>query len=141
MKNHILEGQTLDWLLSSAADALIIVDRDGRIVLANPPAERLFGYSNQEMIGQALEILMPDRFRAAHVAERVDYFSQLRARPMGVGMELRGQRKDGTEIPVEISLSPLETDRGLKLVMATIHDVSVRKKAEQALLDLSLIHI
>jgi len=135
MKNHILEGQTLDWLLSSAADALIIVDRDGRIVLANPPAERLFGYSNQEMIGQALEILMPDRFRAAHVAERVDYFSQLRARPMGVGMELRGQRKDGTEIPVEISLSPLETDRGLKLVMATIHDVSVRKKAEQALLD------
>lgn len=135
MKNHILEGQTLDWLLSSAADALIIVDRDGRIALANPPAERLFGYSNQEMIGQALEILMPERFRTAHVAERVDYFSQLRARPMGVGMELRGQRKDGTEIPVEISLSPLETDRGLKLVMATIHDVSVRKKAEQALLD------
>ncbi|PMS19809.1 PAS domain-containing sensor histidine kinase [Trinickia dabaoshanensis] len=135
MQNHILEGQTLDWLLSSAADALIIVDRDGRIALANPPAERLFGYSNQEMIGQALEILMPERFRAAHVHERVDYFSQLRARPMGVGMELRGQRKDGTEIPIEVSLSPLETDRGLKLVMATIHDVTLRKKAEQALRD------
>ncbi|MGN6317119.1 sensor histidine kinase [Trinickia sp.] len=135
MKNHVLEGQTLDWLLSSAADALIIVDADGRIVLVNPPAERLFGYSSQAMIGQTLEILMPERFRGAHVAERTNYFSQLRARPMGVGMELRGQRSDGVEIPIEVSLSPLETDRGLKMVMATIHDVSLRKQAEQALLD------
>ncbi|WP_116141617.1 sensor histidine kinase [Trinickia diaoshuihuensis] len=135
MKNHILEGQTLDWLLSSAADAMIIVDRDGRIAFVNPPAERLFGYSSQQLVGQALEILMPERFRSAHVAVRVDFFSQLRARPMGVGMELRAQRSDGSEIPVEVSLSPLETDRGLNLVMATIHDVSVRKKAEQALLD------
>jgi PAS domain S-box-containing protein len=135
MKNHVLEGQTLDWLLSSAADALIIVDADGRIVLTNPPAERLFGYSSQAMIGQALEILMPERFRGAHVAERTNYFSQLRARPMGVGMELRGQRSDGVEIPIEVSLSPLETDRGLKMVMATIHDVSLRKQAEQAVLD------
>lgn len=135
MKNHVLEGQTLDWLLSSAADALIIVDADGRIVLVNPPAERLFGYSSQAMIGQTLEILMPERFRGAHVAERTNYFSQLRARPMGIGMELRGQRSDGVEIPIEVSLSPLETDRGLKMVMATIHDVSLRKQAEQALLD------
>lgn len=135
MKNHVLEGQTLEWLLSSAADALIIVDRDGRIVLANPPAERLFGYPSQALIGQALEILMPERFRHAHVAERTDYFTQLRARPMGIGMELRGQRSDGVEIPIEVSLSPLETDRGLKTVMATIHDVSLRKRAEQALLE------
>ncbi|WP_440565210.1 sensor histidine kinase [Trinickia sp.] len=135
MENHILEGQTLDWLLSSAADALIIIDRDGRIVLANRPAERMFGYPNQGMIGQMLEVLIPERFRRTHVAERTNYFSQPRARPMGVGMELRGQRNDGVEIPIEVSLSPLETDRGLKLVMATIHDVSLRKRAEQAVLD------
>ena len=135
MQNHILEGQTLDWLLSSAADALIIVDREGKIILANPPAERLFGYASGALLGQTLERLMPERFRSAHVNERTDYFSQLRARPMGVGMELRGQRSDGKEIPIEVSLSPLETDRGLKLVMATIHDVSLRKQAEQALLD------
>lgn len=135
MKDHILEGQTLDWLLSSAADALIIVDPDGRIVLGNPPAERLFGYPNQGLNGQMLEMLMPERYRSAHVTERTNFFSQLRARPMGVGMELRGQRSDGAEIPIEVSLSPLETDRGLRLVMATIHDVSLRKRAEQALLD------
>ncbi|MGN6669246.1 MAG: sensor histidine kinase [Trinickia sp.] len=135
MENHILEGQTLDWLLSSAADALIIIDQDGRIVLANHPAERLFGYPNQGLIGQRLEILIPERFRQVHVTERKDYFSQPRARPMGVGMELRGQRSDGVEIPIEVSLSPLKTDRGLMLVMATIHDVSLRKQAEQAVLD------
>lgn len=134
MENHILEGQTLDWLLSSAADALIIIDHDGRIVLANQPAERLFGYSNQGLIGQRLEILIPERFRRAHVVERTDYFAQPRARPMGVGMELRGQRSDGVEIPIEVSLSPLKTDRGLSLVMATVHDVSLRKQAELALL-------
>ncbi len=135
MENHILEGQTLDWLLSSAADALIIIDRDGRIVLANEPAGRMFAYPSQGLIGKMLEILIPERFRGAHVAERTDYFSQPRARPMGVGMELRGQRRDGVEIPIEVSLSPLETDRGLKLVMATVHDVSLRKQAEQAVID------
>jgi len=135
MKNHVLEGQTLDWLLSSAADALIIIERDGRIVLANEPAERLFGYPKQTLTGQMLEILIPERFRSPHVIERTEYFLQPRARPMGVGMELRGQRSDGVEIPIEVSLSPLETDRGLKLVMATIHDVSLRKRAEQALFD------
>lgn len=135
MENHILEGQTLDWLLSSAADALVIIDHDGRIVLANQPAERMFGYPSQGLIGQMLEALIPERFRRAHVAERTGYFSQPRARPMGVGLELRGERRDGVEIPIEVSLSPLRTDRGLRLVMATIHDVSLRKQAEQAVRD------
>ncbi|MGF6267267.1 two-component system sensor kinase FixL [Paraburkholderia youngii] len=135
MKQHILEGQTLDWLLASAVDAMLIVDREGRIVLANPPVERLFGYSNPELVGQTLEMLMPERFRGPHVGLRADYFTRLLARPMGAEKELLGLRRNGAEFPIEVSLSPLQTDRGLKLVMATIHDITARKAAEQALLE------
>jgi len=135
MKHHVLEGKTLGWLLDSAADALLIVDSEGKIVLANPPLERLFGFPNAGLIGQTLEILVPVRFRAGHIGLRADYFTRLQTRPMGAGKELRGLRSDGTEFPIEVSLSPLQTEDGLKLVMATVHDITKRKEAEQALLE------
>ncbi|MBC8740370.1 PAS domain S-box protein [Paraburkholderia sp. UCT31] len=135
MKEHILEGQTLNWLLASATEAMLIVDRNGQIVHANPPVDRLFGYPRSELVGRPMEVLMPERFRAAHIGKRVDYFAAPHARPMGTGMELLGRRQDGGEFPIEVSLSPLRTDRGLKLVMATIHDITSRKRAEEALLE------
>jgi PAS domain S-box-containing protein len=135
MKDHPLEGQTLGWLLRSATEAMIIVDRNGRIALTNPPAERLFGYSSDELLGQPLEILIPERHREAHVAKRTTYADNPHARPMGIGMELRAVRRDGEEFPVEVSLSPLKTDQGLDLVMATIHDITAQKRAEEALLE------
>jgi two-component system sensor histidine kinase UhpB len=133
MKEHVLEGQTLDWLLASASEAMLIVNPDGRIVLANPPIERLFGYAPAELIGQPLELLLPERVRVSHVRMREQFFSNPRARPMGAGVELHARRRNGDEFPVEIGLSPLRTDRGLSLVLATIHDITHSKLAEEAL--------
>jgi two-component system sensor kinase FixL len=135
MKEHILEGQTLDWLLTSATEAMLIVDRDGLIALVNPPIEELFGYSRAELIGQPMELLIPERLRAKHVARRTDYVADPHPRPMGSGMELLARHRSGKEFPIEVSLSPLRTDRGLRLVMATIHDITSRKEAEAALLE------
>lgn len=135
MKEHVLEGQTLEWLLASATEAMLIVDRNGRIVLANPPAEKLFNYADSELIGQSLEALIPERFRSPHIEQRTEFFANPRARQMGAGLPLSGLRRDGTEFPLEVSLSPLRTNRGLSLVMATLRDVTERKRAEQALLD------
>lgn len=135
MKEHVLEGQTLDWLLASAAEAMLIVNRDGRIVLANPPVERLFGYAPAELIGQPLDVLLPERLRAAHGTMLERFFANPHARPMGIGMELAAIRRNGDEFPVEVGLSPLATDRGLSLVMATIYDITPRKRAEEALLE------
>lgn len=118
--------------MESATDAMLITDREGRIILANPPVEQLFGYPRQELIGKPMEILLPERFRHAHGSQRTDYFDQPRARGMGTGMELLGLRQDGSEFPVDVSLSPLKTEQGL-LVMATIHDTTRRKQAEEAL--------
>jgi protein-histidine pros-kinase len=117
-------------LLTSTPDGIVIVGPSGRIVLANPQAESLFGYSRGELRGRLVEMLLPQRYRGGHVGHRSKFFSQPRTRAMGVGLELHGLRKDDTEFPVEISLSPLETDEGL-LVMSAIRDISDRKKAEQ----------
>jgi PAS domain S-box-containing protein len=132
VKPLVIEGQSLAWLLASATDAIVIVDRDGRIALANAALERLFGYAQNELIGQTVEQLVPDRFRHAHSGQRRAYFNQPRPRVMGGGAELFGQRRDGREFPVEVSLSPLQTAQGL-LAMATIHDITSRKQAEAAL--------
>ncbi|WP_075692280.1 PAS domain S-box protein [Streptomyces acidiscabies] len=122
--------QRFRGLLEAAPDAMVIVDDMGQIRLVNAQTESLFGYRRAELLGQPVELLIPGRFRVQHAGHREAYAGARQVRPMGAGLELHGLRKDGTEFPVEISLSPLETADGL-LVSAAVRDVSDRKAAEQ----------
>jgi PAS domain S-box-containing protein len=117
-------------LLEAAPDALVVAGVDGRIMLVSAQAERLFGYSRAELIGESIEILVPQRFRAENSTHRDSHFSHVRASSEGPALELVGLRKNGTEFPVEISLSSLETERGA-VVSAAIRDITERKKADQ----------
>jgi len=119
-------------LLESAPDAVVIVDADGRIVLVNTQTDKMFGYSRDELIGEPVEMLVPKRSREAHVGHRTGYYSEPRTRPMGAGRELTGRRKDGSEFPVDISLSTLETEDEV-LVTSVIRDISERKQAKEEL--------
>lgn len=117
-------------LLEAAPDPIVIVDRRGSIVLVNSQTERVFGYRRDELLGENVDILLPEAARGRHEAHRTSYMQDPHARPMGIGRDLQARRKDGVSFPVEVSLSPMQTEEGT-LVTSIIHDISERKKAEE----------
>src|SRR5262245_50645660 len=123
---------TSQALLEAASEGIVLINSNGRITLVNTAAERMFGYTRDEILGQPLEILLPERLRAVHVEHRAGYFAGPRVRPMGTGLDLAGRRKDGTEFPVEISLSYVQSSEGLT-AMAVITDITERKRVEAEL--------
>src|SRR5689334_18986798 len=127
----MLSSELVRSVLDSAPDAMIIIDAAGTILFANRQVEPMFGYAPPEIVGARVEVLMPERFRAKHTGHREGYGRNGRVRPMGMGLELYGMRKDGTEFPVEISLSPMQQGKDA-LVAANIRDVTERKQAQKA---------
>ncbi len=122
-------------LLEAAPDAMVCVAADGRIALVNAQAERLFGYQRADLVGQPVEVLVPDAVRGMHPQHRCEYIADPVPRPMGAGMELSGRRRDGSTFPAEISLATIDTDEGI-LVTAAVRDVTGRQRAEDTFLGL-----
>jgi len=120
-------------LLESAPDGVVIVDAAGLIQIVNRQTEVLFGYPRAELLGQPVEVLLPERFRGQHVSHRTGYQGDPHTRPMGTGLELFGLRRDGSEFPLEISLSPMLSDDGETLIISNIRDVTARKIADERL--------
>jgi PAS domain S-box-containing protein len=132
MMPALLSSELVRSVLDSAPDAMIVIDGAGAVLFANRQVSTLFGYLPKEIVGQRVEFLMPERFRNRHVAHRGHYSESVRLRPMGIGLDLFARRKDGTEFPVEISLSPIEDGTNV-LVGAAIRDVTDRMRVEQEL--------
>lgn len=127
-----LDDAALRQAVQAAPDGILVADAHGRILYANPTLARQFGYPATELLGQALEVLLPEDVRAEHVHQRDAFARSPRARPMGSGLDLRGRRRDGTEFPVEIGLSPITTDTAT-YVVALVRDVSERRRAADEL--------
>jgi PAS domain S-box-containing protein len=117
-------------LFEYAPDAIVVLDQAGLMAHLNAPVETMFGYSRQELLGNSIEMLIPERFRNSHAKHRRGYMTEPRIRSMGVGLDLRGRRKDGSEFPVDIMLSPLGGDK----VIAIVRDITDRKRAEEQIL-------
>nr|WP_145545441.1 PAS domain S-box protein [Variovorax boronicumulans] len=133
---RLMEARFRD-LLESTPDGIVLANPTGHIVIANSQAERLFGYTAGELLGKSVDALLPERYRKAHVGHRANYLFQPRKRAMGSGLDLAGRRKDGSEFPIEISLSPLHTEESA-FVMSAIRDISERKNFEKALQEKNL---
>jgi PAS domain S-box-containing protein len=124
-----LNDELIWWLVDAAPDGMVMADQEGRIVLVNRQLEELFGYDRSELLGKSVEELLPDQLRQGHRAHRTRYAAEPRTRPMGTDIALRGQRKDGSSLPVEVSLSPLPSASGL-LVVAAVRDITARLATE-----------
>ena len=123
---------TIRALLETAAQAILTVDAHGRIELVNSTAEKMFGYSREEMLGHPIEMLIPMQLRSVHQHHRADYFLHPHSRPMGIGLDLAGRRKDGSEFPIEVSLSYIEAKTGI-VAVSFVTDITERKLAERRL--------
>ena len=132
-KLNSLQPQALfEKLFEFSPDAIVVTNQDGRITNANGQVERAFGYTREELLGQPVEILIPERFRRTHPDHRKDYADHARVRPMGAGLELYGRRKDGSEFPADIMLGPVETPEG-RIVLSVIRDLTEKREVEEAL--------
>src|SRR6266702_7174573 len=127
-----LSSELVRSVLDSSPDAMVLVDASGQILFVNQQLSVLFGYDREAVRGRNIEILIPERFRARHVGHRADFVAENRLRPMGTGQDLYARRQDGSEFPVEISLSPIH-DGGNVRIAATIRDVTDRKRIQQEL--------
>jgi PAS domain S-box-containing protein len=132
--NREQRDRLLQELFEHATESIIVINKEGDIKLVNPATEKLFGYAQEELIGKKVEFLMPDRFSKKHVGHREQYSQNPHSRSMGIGMDLYAKNKDGSEFPVEISLSPFESD-GQKFTIAFIIDITRRKLVETDIID------
>jgi PAS domain S-box-containing protein len=132
------EAEEFRSLVESAPDAMVIADQDGTIILVNAQTERLFGYPREELLGRQVEMLIPEQFREIHPGRRAEYFKVRNVRSMSTELELYGLRKNGSQFPIEISLSPLDI-KGQALVSSSIRDLTDRRRAEEARFRLAAI--